>query len=329
MSEFRHDVVGIGNAIVDVLAHADDAFLDTNNITKGAMTLIDEDRAKEIYGNMGSAVEISGGSAANTIAGAAGLGASAGFIGKVRDDQLGEVFTHDIRAVGVDFDTSMAADGPSTARCLILVTPDAQRSMSTYLGACQGLGPDDVPKELIAGAKITYLEGYLWDPPLAKEAFRKAMTTAHGAGQKTALTLSDSFCVDRFRGEFMDLIKNGMIDILFANEAEISALFETDFDGAVSAVRGLCEIAAITRSEKGCLILSADEKHEVPAEPTNVVDTTGAGDLFASGFLFGVTSGRPLAQSGRIGCIAAGEVISHFGARPEKSLRDLIAEKGL
>ncbi len=329
MSEFRHDVVGIGNAIVDVLAHADDAFLDTNNITKGAMTLIDEDRAKEIYGNMGSAVEISGGSAANTIAGAAGLGASAAFIGKVRDDQLGEVFTHDIRAVGVDFDTSKAGDGPSTARCLILVTPDAQRSMSTYLGACQGLGPDDVPEELIAGAKITYLEGYLWDPPLAKEAFRKAMTTAHQAGQKTALTLSDSFCVDRFRGEFMDLIKNGMIDILFANEAEISALFETDFDAAVSSVRGLCEIAAITRSEKGCLILSADEKHEVSAEPTNVVDTTGAGDLFASGFLFGVTSGRPLAQCGQIGCIAAGEVISHFGARPEKSLKDLIAEKGL
>ncbi len=329
MSDHRHDVVGIGNAIVDVLAHSDDAFLETNQIEKGAMTLIDEARAQEIYSRMGPAVEVSGGSAANTIAGIADLGARTGFIGKVRNDQLGDVFTHDIRAVGVDFDTPKATAGPATARCFILVTPDAQRSMSTYLGACQGLNPDDVPEELIAGAQVTYLEGYLWDPPKAKEAFRKAMITAQGAGRKTALTLSDSFCVDRFRGEFMELIKAGLIDILFANEAEISALFETDFDQAVNAAEGLCEVAAITRSEKGCLILSDGARHEVAAVPTKVEDTTGAGDLFASGFLFGFTSGRSLPDCGQIGCLAAGEVISHFGARPETSLKTLIAEKGL
>ncbi len=329
MSEPRLDVVGIGNALVDVLSHAEDDFLQANEIVKGGMTLIDEDRAAELYGKMGAAVEISGGSGANTTAGIAGLGGKVAYLGKVKNDQLGEIFAHDIRAIGVEFDTDRPADGPATGRCLIIVTPDAERSMSTYLGASQGLGPDDVPADLIASAKITYLEGYLWDPPLAKEAFRKAMKAAHDAGRKTALTLSDDFCVDRYRHEFMELITTGQIDILFANEDEIASLFQTDFDSAVAATKGLCEVAAITRSEKGCLILAGQDLLEVPADAATVVDTTGAGDLFASGFLYGMTSGRDLRVCGQIGCLAAGEVISHFGARPEKSLKDLIAEKGL
>ncbi len=329
MSEPRLDVVGIGNALVDVLSHAEDDFLQTNEIVKGGMTLIDEDRAAELYGKMGAAVEISGGSGANTTAGIAGLGGKVAYLGKVKNDQLGEIFAHDIRAIGVEFDTDRPSDGPATGRCLIIVTPDAERSMSTYLGASQGLGPDDVPADLIASAKITYLEGYLWDPPLAKEAFRKAMKAAHDASRKTALTLSDDFCVDRYRHEFMELITTGQIDILFANEDEIASLFQTDFDSAVAATKGLCEVAAITRSEKGCLILSGQDLLEVPADAAAVVDTTGAGDLFASGFLYGMTSGRDLRVCGQIGCLAAGEVISHFGARPEKSLKDLIAEKGL
>lgn len=329
MSEFRHDVVGIGNALVDVLAHAEDAFLQTNDIVKGGMTLIDEDRAAELYAKMGSAVEISGGSGANTTAGVAGLGGTVAYIGKVRNDQLGEIFAHDIRAIGVDFDIERPKDGPSTGQCLIMVTPDAERSMSTYLGASQGLSPEDVSEDLIAGAQVTYLEGYLWDPPLAKEAFRKAMKAAHNAGRKTALTLSDDFCVDRYRDEFMELIKTGQIDILFANADEIASLFQTDFDSAIAAATGLCEVTAVTRSEKGCLILSAEGQHEVPADATDVVDTTGAGDLFASGFLFGLTHGRSLPTCGKIGCLAASEVISHFGARPETSLKDLIAKKGL
>ena len=329
MSELRHDVVGIGNALVDVLSHEDDAFLGTHNIVKGGMTLIDEDRASELYGKMGTAVEISGGSGANTTAGIAGLGGRVAYIGKVRNDQLGEIFAHDIRAIGVDFEVERPAEGPSTGRCLIVVTPDAERSMSTYLGASQGLSPEDVPEELIAGAQVTYLEGYLWDPPLAKEAFRKAMAAAHNAGRRTALTLSDDFCVDRYRDEFMDLLKTGQVDILFANADEIASLFQTDFDNAVAAAKGLCPLTAITRSEKGCLILEGTTQHEVPAEPTKVVDTTGAGDLFAAGFLYGLTSGRPLPECGQIGCLAAGEVISHFGARPETSLKDLIAKKGL
>ena len=329
MSEPRLDVVGIGNALVDVLSHAEDDFLQTNDIVKGGMTLIDEDRAAELYGKMGAAVEISGGSGANTTAGIAGLGGKVAYLGKVKNDQLGEIFAHDIRAIGVEFETDKPSDGPATGRCLIVVTPDAERSMSTYLGASQGLGPDDVPEDLIASAKITYLEGYLWDPPLAKEAFRKAMKAAHDANRKISLTLSDDFCVDRYRHEFMELITTGQIDILFANEDEIASLYQTDFDSAVASTKGLCEVAAITRSEKGCLVLAGDDTFEIPADATKVVDTTGAGDLFASGFLFGMTSGRSLPVCGQIGCLAAAEVISHFGARPEKSLKDMIAEKGL
>ncbi|HBA43498.1 MAG TPA: adenosine kinase [Alphaproteobacteria bacterium] len=319
------DILGIGNAIVDVIAHADDRFLTDRGITKGGMTLIDADGATSLYGDMAPGIEMSGGSAANTIAGAASLGARAAYIGKVRNDQLGEVFTHDIRAIGVHYDTPLAETGPPTARCLILVTPDAQRSMNTFLGASQELGPDDVDAALVAAATITYLEGYLWDPVHAKAAFRKAMDIAHGAGRQVAMTLSDSFCVDRYRQEFRELVDH-QIDILFANEDEIKSLYEVDdFDDALQAVRGKCDIVALTRSEKGSVILTGDEVHVIDAAPVaKVVDTTGAGDLFAAGFLYGITNGLGPAESAGIGGRAAAEVISHMGARPEIDLKTLL-----
>ena len=319
------DILGIGNAIVDVIAHADDRFLTDRGITKGGMTLIDADGATRLYGDMAPGIEMSGGSAANTIAGAASLGARAAYIGKVRNDQLGEVFAHDIRAIGVHYDTPLAETGPPTARCLILVTPDAQRSMNTFLGASQELGPDDVDAALVAAATITYLEGYLWDPVHAKAAFRKAMDIAHGAGRQVAMTLSDSFCVDRYRQEFRELVDH-QIDILFANEDEIKSLYEVDdFDDALQAVRGKCDIVALTRSEKGSVILTGDEVHVIDAAPVaKVVDTTGAGDLFAAGFLYGITNGLGPAESAGIGGRAAAEVISHMGARPEIDLKTLL-----
>lgn len=319
------DILGIGNAIVDVIAHADDRFLTDRGITKGGMTLIDADGATSLYGDMAAGIEMSGGSAANTIAGAASLGARAAYIGKVRNDQLGEVFAHDIRAIGVHYDTPLAEAGPPTARCLILVTPDAQRSMNTFLGASQELGPDDVDAALVAAATITYLEGYLWDPVHAKAAFRKAMDIAHGAGRQVAMTLSDSFCVDRYRQEFRELVDH-QIDILFANEDEIKSLYEVDdFDDALQAVRGKCDIVALTRSEKGSVILTGDEVHVIDAAPVaKVVDTTGAGDLFAAGFLYGITNGLGPAESAGIGGRAAAEVISHMGARPEIDLKTLL-----
>jgi len=321
------DVLGIGNAIVDVLAHADDSFLVENGLTKGAMTLIEADRARELYGIMAPGVEISGGSAANTMAGIAALGGRGAYIGKIRDDQLGEIFRHDIRAAGVEFDTPPAADGPQTARCLIFVTPDAQRTMQTYLGACVELGPDDIDAGTVARARMTYLEGYLWDRPSAKEAFVKAATTAHEAGRKVALTLSDSFCVDRHRESFLDLVHNH-VDILFANEDEITSLYRTaDFDEALQQVRGHCEIAALTRSAKGSIVLADGEVHVIDARPVaQVVDTTGAGDLYAAGFLFARARGADLRACGRAGAIAAAEVIGHFGARPESDLRTLVED---
>jgi sugar/nucleoside kinase (ribokinase family) len=323
------DVVGIGNAIVDVLARADEAFLAREGLAKGTMTLIDAERAEALYRLMGPAIEASGGSAGNTMAGIASLGGSGAYIGKVRDDFLGEVFRHDITAIGVRLDTPPATSGPATARCLILVTPDGQRTMNTYLGACVELGPDDIAAELIAAAQVIYLEGYLFDPPLAQEAFRKAAGIAHGAGRKVALSLSDPFCVGRHRPAFRDLVERH-IDILFANEAEICALYETvDFAAAAAAVRGHVEIAALTRSEQGSLVLGPDGEHAVAAVPTGVVDTTGAGDLYASGFLFGLTRGRPLPICGRIGSLCAAEIIGHFGARPERGLRDLVAAAGV
>lgn len=324
------DVVGIGNAIVDVIAHADDAFLARQGLAKGTMTLVDERRAESLYGEMGPGIESSGGSAGNTMAGLASLGGRGAYVGKVRDDQLGAVFRHDITAMGVRFSTPAATSGPSTARCLVLVTPDAQRTMNTYLGACVGLGPEDIDEAEIAAAHVTYLEGYLFDPPHAKEAFRKAARAAHAAGRKVALTLSDPFCVERHRAEFRELVQHH-VDLLFANEAEILSLFETDsFAEAARQVRGMCEVAALTRSEKGSVVVAAHETHEIPAmKPEKLVDTTGAGDLYASGFLYGFTRGRDLAVCGRLGSLCAAEVISHFGARPEAPLARLAADAGL
>lgn len=326
MTDTRYDVLAIGNALVDVIVHADDALLQVHGMAKGAMTLIDEERAHALYGLMPPAVEISGGSAGNTIAGVASLGGRAAYIGKVSDDQLGEVFRHDIRAAGVTYDVAPAAVGSSTGRCLIFVTPDAQRTMNTYLGASSTLGPGDVDEALVALARITYLEGYLWDPPPAKEAFLKAARIAHEAGRKVALTLSDAFCVDRYRESFLDLVEHH-VDVLFANEAEILSLYQvSSFDDALQRVRGHCEIAALTRSAKGSVIAGGDEVHVIDAAPARVIDTTGAGDAYAAGFLFGLTSGRDLAACGRIGAIAAAEVISHVGARPETRLADLVRD---
>ncbi len=324
------NVVGIGNAIVDVIAQADEAFLERQGLVKGAMQLIDAKRADTLYGEMGPGIEMSGGSAGNTIAGIASLGGRGAYIGKVRDDQLGQVFRHDIRAIGVRFDTPALTSGPATARSLILVTPDAQRTMNTYLGACVELGPDDIAPDLIAAAQVTYLEGYLFDPPQAKAAFRKAAQLAHAAGRKVSLSLSDPFCVDRHRADFRDLI-SGHVDILFANEAEICSLYETkDFDAAARAVRGHCEIAALTRSERGSLIVTAEKAHPIAAAKIErLVDTTGAGDLYASGFLYGFTHGRDPEICGRLGSLCAAEAISHFGARPETALKELASKAGL
>jgi len=322
------DVVGIGNAIVDVIARTDEAFLKTHGLTKAAMTLIDAERAESLYGVMGAGIEASGGSAANSMAGLASLGGRAGFIGKVRDDQLGGIFAHDIRAAGVQFQTPAATSGLPTARCLIFVTDDAQRTMQTFLGASTDLGPADVDEAMIASAAVTYLEGYLWDKPQAKEAFVRAAAAAHKAGRKVSLTLSDAFCVDRHRADFKRLVKDH-VDVLFANEAEILSLYETtSFDEAVAQVRGDCDVAALTRSEKGAVIVAGDKTHAVAAEPiAKLVDTTGAGDLYAAGFLYGYTRALPLPVCGRIGAIAAAEIIGHYGARPEVKLADLVKAK--
>jgi sugar/nucleoside kinase (ribokinase family) len=328
MSQADYDVVAIGNAIVDVVASAEEPFLAAEGLAMGAMTLIDAPRAEALYARMGPGLEMSGGSAANSMVGLAGLGGRAAFIGKVSDDQLGAIFRHDIRAAGVAFDTPGAPEGPPTGRCLVFVTPDAQRTLCTMLGAASELSPDDVDETVVAAAAVTYLEGYLWDRPRAKEAFVKAAEIAHEAGREVALSLSDPFCVDRHRAEFRDLV-DGHVDLLFANEAEVGSLYQVaTFDGALQAVRGRCRLAALTRSEKGCVILADDEVHVVDAEPAGqVVDTTGAGDLFAGGFLYGYTQGRAPFECGRIGAIAAAEVISHYGARPESPLADLVARR--
>ena len=322
------DVVGIGNAIVDVLAQADEAFLEAQDLAKGTMTLIDAARAESLYAAMGPAVEASGGSVANTMAGLASLGGRGAFIGKVRNDQLGGIFRHDIRASGVAFETPAATEGPPTARCLIFVTPDAQRTMGTYLGASVDLRTEDLDPDTIGRAKVTYLEGYLWDAPEAKAAFLEAARMAHGAGRKVALSLSDPFCVDRHRDSFIELI-GGHVDVLFANDVEICSLFRVDdFDRALQEVRGHCEVAALTRGAKGSVVLRGSEVHLVDAEPVaKVVDTTGAGDLYAAGFLHGYTRGRGLYDCGRLGAIAAAEAISHFGARPETPLAELTAAR--
>jgi adenosine kinase len=327
----RYDVLGIGNAIVDVLARAEDDFLLAHGMRKGTMALIDEARAQAIYEAMGPAVEMSGGSAANTIVGVAGFGGRAAFIGKLKADGLGRAYGHDIRAAGVTFTTPPAPAGPSTGRCYVLVTPDGERTMNTYLGAAQDLHPRDVDEELVASSAVTYLEGYLWDPQHAKEAFLKAAKVAHGAGRKVALSLSDAFCVDRWRDEFLQLMRSGTVDLIFANEAELRSLYQTaDFETAIAALRADIAAAVVTRSEKGCVVVSPEGVEAVPAFPVErVVDTTGAGDLFAAGFIAGLARGADDRTCGRLGALAAAEIIQHLGARPEASLRQLAQENGL
>ena len=331
MTEPAYDVLGIGNAIVDVIARAEDDFLLRHGMNKGAMALIDEARAETIYAAMGPATEISGGSAANTIAGVASFGARAAFIGKIKQDPLGRAFTHDIRRAGVEFNTPPAKEGPATARCYIIVTPDGERTMNTYLGAAQNLHPRDIDQSTVAAAAITYLEGYLWDPEHAKDAFRKAAELAHAAGRLVALTLSDSFCVDRWRGEFLELARAGTVDLVFANESELKSLYLTaDFDAAVAGLREDARMGVVTRSEKGCVIVARERTQAVPAIPVDrVVDATGAGDLFAAGFLYGISRNADPVDAARLGVMAAAEVIGHLGARPERSLQQLANDHGL
>jgi len=320
------DVVGIGNAIVDVIAHAGDDFLTQHGLAKGVMTLIEAERAEELYTAMGPGHECSGGSAANTIAGIAALGGHPGYIGKVRDDELGRIFSHDLRAIGVRYETPPApANGNPTGRSFIFVSPDAQRTMQTFLGVSVELRPEDIDPDLVAAARITYLEGYLWDRPEAQEAFIRASEIAHEAGRQIALTLSDPFCVDRHRDSFRDLVHHH-VDLLFANEHEIVSLYRApSFDAAMQELRGHCPVAALTRSARGSVLLDNGDVHVIDPEPVEVVvDSTGAGDLYAAGFLFGLARGMPIAECGRIGSVCASEVISHVGARPEADLRAMV-----
>jgi fructokinase len=324
MTAPRLDILGIGNAILDVQARAEDGFLAAHGMTKGAMALVDEAMAERIYAAMGPGVQSSGGSAANTCAAAAALGARVAYMGKVAADAVGAVFTHDIRAAGVAFDTAPLDAGAATARSMILVTPDGQRTMNTFLGACVWFSEEDVDEAVVASAEVTYLEGYLFDPPAAKAAFRKAASISHAQGRRVSLTLSDPFCVGRHRAEFRDFVR-AETDILFANEAELLSLYETDdLAGAVEAVRGEVSVAAITRSEKGSLVVSGRVTEEIAAVPTTVVDSTGAGDAYAAGFLAALARGLPLAEAGRWGSVAAAEAIGHLGARPQRDLKMLV-----
>ncbi|MDE3016625.1 MAG: adenosine kinase [Pseudomonadota bacterium] len=325
-TDILFDVVGIGNAIVDVLAFTDEAFLTRHRLNKNTMTLVDEARAEAVYRKMGQTTECSGGSVANTLAGMASLGARTAFIGKVKNDQLGSIFIHDLHAVGVHFSTMPLESGPSTANCLVCVTPDAHRTMATFIGACSQVAEEDIDEEIIAHASVVYIEGYLWDTENAKAAIRKAITLAKETGRKIAFTLSDVFCVDRHRAEFLELIKND-IDILFANEAELKSLYQTDdVEQGLSQLKGACPVAAVTRSERGSVVLSANGVETVPTEPVaRIVDTTGAGDLYASGFLFGFTRGRDLSACAALGNRCAGEIIQQLGARSMRPLKNLVA----
>ena len=326
-SEKTLDVVGIGNAIVDVIVQAEEGFLDDHGLTKGTMALVDEAVAESLYASVGPGLETSGGSAANTLAGIAQLGGRAAFIGRVRDDQLGEIFAHDIRSVGARFETPPAVEGPATARCLILVTPDAQRTMCTYLGASVGLDPGDLDLDLVRQARVLYLEGYLWDSDEAKQAFLAAAEVARASGGEVALSLSDAFCVDRHRESFQELV-DGHVDLLFANELEITSLYRVDrFEEAAAEVRGRCRVAALTRSEQGSVLLRGEETLTIPPYRLGeLVDTTGAGDLYAAGFLHGYTRGESLERCGRLGSLCAGQVVTQLGPRPHASLPELVAQ---
>jgi sugar/nucleoside kinase (ribokinase family) len=324
------DVLCIGNAIVDVIAAADDDFLAREGLDKGSMRLIDAEEATRLYGRMGPGREISGGSAGNTAAGVAMLGGRAGFIGQVADDQLGEVYRHDVSSIGVEFTTPAQPQSEApTARSLVLVTPDAQRTMNTFLGAAQNLSSEALDEAQLSRAKILYLEGYLWDPEVPRAAMERAIDITRAAGGAIAFTLSDSFCIERHRDSFNALIDSGRLDILFANEAEIVSLTgKADFDSAVAATAERVPVLVVTRGEKGAVAIEGGEQVEVPAEPVErIVDTTGAGDLFAAGFLAGRAQGRPNVECLRMGAIAAAEVISHYGARPEANLKALVEER--
>ncbi|MDA9465322.1 adenosine kinase [Bradyrhizobium sp. CCBAU 53415] len=331
MADVKYDVLGIGNALFDVLVRTDEAFLARHGMAKGSMSLIDEARAAAIYKDMGPATEVSGGSAANTIVGIGSLGARAAYVGKVKDDQIGKLYVHDIRSAGVAFNTPAATDGPATGCSYILVTGDGERTMNTYLGAAQDLSPADIDPAEVASAAIVYLEGYLWDPKNAKDAFVKAARIAHDARRKVALTLSDSFCVDRYRDEFLSLMRNGTVDIVFANESELHSLYMTsDFDTALKQLRNDVNLGIVTRSEKGCMVVSVEDAVAAPAFPVDkVVDTTGAGDLFAAGFLYGLARNLAYKQCGELGALAAAEVIQHIGARPQVSLKELAQQRRL
>jgi adenosine kinase len=331
MAAARYDILGFGNAIVDVIALAEDDLLAKHGLNKGGMQLVDEATAQKLYEAMGPTTVVSGGSAANTIIGAASFGCSTAFVGRVKADEPGDMFAHDIRQAKVAFSTAPSTDGPATARCLVFVTPDGQRTMNTYLGACQNLTEADVDEDMVKHSAITYLEGYLWDPPAAKAAFVKASHIARAAGQRVALTLSDAFCVDRYRDEFLGLIRDGSVQILFANEHELKSLYQTaDVDTALGLLRAEKLLAVITRSEKGCVVIEGDTSLAVPAFPVNaVVDTTGAGDLFAAGFLAGLTRAKDIATCARLGALAAAEIIQHIGARPQTDLARLAADNGL
>ncbi|WOC15797.1 adenosine kinase [Pseudochrobactrum sp. MP213Fo] len=331
ISVAKYDVLCIGNAIVDIISRTEEDFLIDNGIIKGAMNLIDAGRAELLYSRMGPAIEASGGSAGNTAAGIASFGGRSAYFGKVAADHLGTVYAHDIRGQGVAFDTPPLQAGAPTARSMIFVTPDGERSMNTYLGACVELGVEDIESSKVSNSKLVYFEGYLWDPPRAKEAITLAAKLAHQHGGEVAMTLSDPFCVDRYRDEFLELMRSGTVDIVFANEAEVKSLYQTSsFEAALEAIRADCKLAAITRSEQGSIIIRGDETIAIDAiEIDALVDTTGAGDLYAAGFLFGYTNGYSLEQSGKLGSLAAGIVIQQIGPRPQVSLKDSAAQAGL
>ena len=321
----RFDVAGIGNAIVDVLSFTDDELLDKHGLIKGTMSLVDEARSAAIYKTLGQTTECSGGSVANSLAGLAGLGARTAFIGKVKEDQLGKIFTHDMRGVGVHFDTPQTSEGAATANCLVMVTPDAQRTMATFLGACGNVSEADIDPAIIQDSAITYIEGYLWDAEHAKAAIMKAIDLAHSAGKKVALTLSDVFCVTRHRDDFLRLISTE-VDILFANEAEVLALYEMDLAQAMSELRVVCPVVAVTRSELGSVVMTPTLYEQVPAAKVDkVVDTTGAGDLYAAGFLYGLTRGWEFPYCAVLGNRCAGRIIAQLGARSQQPLKSLVA----